>query len=417
MRISSLQTFTTSVNRIVDLTSQVGKTQEQISAGTRILQPSDDPVNASKVLDLQQELSSRDQYIKDINLLENRAKLEEATLDTINNVLQRMRELTTRAGNGALIPSDKEAIAAEMDQRLQELKNLMNSKDTSGEYLFAGYRGKIEPFVDTGNNNFLFNGDEGQRFIRISNSVSLPAGDSGKDVFVDIPAAQKTFVTQASPSNTAVPPAQVSVGLMVDQELYNEFYPEDIIIEFQNPDEMTVAGLPAQANFNIISKSDGRLLKENQPYISGKPIEINGVQVQIEGNPNTGDTFTIESSEDQGVLTTFSRLIDGLRYLDNSEEGKKAYSQLIADSLTNLKAAENSLLETRAEIGARLNTMDSTRSLHEDMKLVSTELLSQIRDLDFAKASSQLSFESFVLKAAQQSYVRISGLSLFNSLR
>ncbi|MBB6523489.1 flagellar hook-associated protein FlgL [Pseudoteredinibacter isoporae] len=417
MRISSIQTFTTSVNRIVDLTGQVGKTQSQISAGTRILQPSDDPVNAAKILDLQRELDSRDQYIKDINLLENRAKLEEATLKTVNDTLIRVRELTTQAGNGALIQSDKEAIAAELKQRLDELKNLMNTKDTSGEYLFAGYKGNTEPFVDTGNRNFLFEGDEGQRYIQISNTVSIPASDSGKDIFVDIKSAQNTFTTLASDSNTAVPPATVSVGVVVDQEAYDEFYPEDIIIEFQNPDERTLVGLPAQANFNIISKSDGRVLKENQPFISGKPIEINGVQVQIEGNPNTGDTFLIESSENQGLLTSVSRLIYGLETLGTSDEDKKAYNQLIEDSINNLKSAENSILETRAEIGARLNTMDSTRKLHEDLKLVSTELLSDIRDLDFAQASSQLSFESFVLQAAQQSYVKIAGLSLFNSLR
>lgn len=417
MRISSIQTFTTSVNRIVDLTGQVGKTQSQISAGTRILQPSDDPVNASKILDLQRELDSRDQYIKDINLLENRAKLEEATLKTVNDTLIRVRELTTQAGNGALIQSDKEAIAAELKQRLDELKNLMNTKDTSGEYLFAGYKGSTEPFVDTGNRNFLFKGDEGQRYIQISNTVSIPASDSGKDIFVDIESAQNTFTTLASDSNTAVPPATVSVGVVVDQEAYDEFYPEDIIIEFQNPDERTLVGLPAQANFNVISRSDGRVLMENQPFISGKPIEINGVQVQIEGNPNTGDTFLIESSENQGLLTSVSRLIYGLETLGTTDEDKKAYNQLIEDSINNLKSAENSILETRAEIGARLNTMDSTRKLHEDLKLVSTELLSDIRDLDFAQASSQLSFESFVLQAAQQSYVKIAGLSLFNNLR
>lgn len=417
MRISSIQTFTTSVNRIVDLTGQVGKTQSQISAGTRILQPSDDPVNASKILDLQRELDSRDQYIKDINLLENRAKLEEATLKTVNDTLIRVRELTTQAGNGALIQSDKEAIAAELKQRLDELKNLMNTKDTSGEYLFAGYKGSTEPFVDTGNRNFLFKGDEGQRYIQISNTVSIPASDSGKEIFVDIESAQNTFTTLASDSNTAVPPATVSVGVVVDQEAYDEFYPEDIIIEFQNPDERTLVGLPAQANFNVISRSDGRVLMENQPFISGKPIEINGVQVQIEGNPNTGDTFLIESSENQGLLTSVSRLIYGLETLGTTDEDKKAYNQLIEDSINNLKSAENSILETRAEIGARLNTMDSTRKLHEDLKLVSTELLSDIRDLDFAQASSQLSFESFVLQAAQQSYVKIAGLSLFNNLR
>lgn len=417
MRISSIQTFTSGITKIVDLTSQVGKTQSQISSGTRILQPSDDPVNAAKVLDLKQELESRAQYVKDINLLENRAKLEEATLKSVNESLIRVRELTTQAGNGALNLSDRQAISAEVKQRLAELQDLMNTKDTSGEYLFSGYKGKTEPFVDTGNNNFNFAGDEGQRRIKISNTVSLAASDSGKGLFVDVPSAQKTFRTLASDTNTAVPPANVSVGLVTDQAAYDEFYPEDIIIEFQQPSEMLAVGLPATPNFNIVSKSDGRILKENQPFVSGRPIEINGMQVQIEGSPNTGDTFLMESSETQGLLTTVSRLVAGLERLGTTDVESEAYTQLISDTLTNLRSAEDNVLETRAEIGARLNTMESTRNLHENLTLVSKELLSSIQDIDFAEASSRLSFESFVLQAAQQSYVKIASLSLFNSLR
>ncbi len=68
-------------------------------------------------------------------------------------------------------------------------------------------------------------------------------------------------------------------------------------------------------------------------------------------------------------------------------------------------------------IGARLNTAESSTQLLEDVTLASKELLSKLRDLDYAEAVSRLQLQTFVLEAAQSSYARISQLSLFNVLR
>jgi len=41
----------------------------------------------------------------------------------------------------------------------------------------------------------------------------------------------------------------------------------------------------------------------------------------------------------------------------------------------------------------------------------------ELRELDYAEALSRLAFQSVILEAAQQSYVKIAGLNLFNQLR
>lgn len=416
MRISSLQTFNRGVDQMMDLNKQVNNTQNQISSGTRVIRPSDDPVAASRLMSIEQDLASRDQYKKDINLMRNRVNHEETVLKSVNDLLIRVRELTTQAGNGALTLDDKNSIAAEIKQKLNQLEDMVNTQGANGEYLFGGYKSSSPPFVDTGNENYRYAGDEGQRMVKISNSVSLPASDSGKTIFMDIESANHSFATRASGSNTSVPAATISVGLVTDQEEYDEFYPDDLIIEFQNPDERALIGNPIQANFNVYSKSDGRLIEGNVPYVAGKPISLKGIQFNIEGSPNTGDSFVVESSKNQDMLTTISRLNTGLTTLGDSPEDLATYHQLIADTIINIQAAEESVLQVRAEIGARLNTLDSTEGLHEDLKLVSTQLRSDIRDLDFAEATSRLSFETFVLEAAQQSYVRVANLSLFDRM-
>ena len=42
---------------------------------------------------------------------------------------------------------------------------------------------------------------------------------------------------------------------------------------------------------------------------------------------------------------------------------------------------------------------------------------SELNDLDFAEAVSRLNLQTTALQAAQQAYIKIQGLSLFNYLR
>jgi len=416
MRFSSLQTFTRGTDQMIGLSSQVNKTQEQISSGTRLLTASEDPVASSQVFKLEQEGRVREQYTDNITLLNTRLELEEAALSSVNDILIRVKELTIQGNNGSLGLTDREAIVAELSVRQEELADLMNTRDASNEYLFSGFKGSTQPFVDNGVGNYTYQGDEGQRFIQIASSTRVPSNDSGKTVFVDVDSAQPTFRTSENPTNRASPPALISAGLVRDQQAFNEVYPEDFIIEFQNPDDMLLLGQPAGLNYNIIQKSDGRVVESNVTFNESVKIEFNGIELTIAGSPSIGDTYMIESTDNQDILTTMSRLIDGMSNLTLSAEDQETYQQLMVDSLVNVDNAQTSVLEVRAEIGARMNTLQTTQELHEEVDVISVGLISSLKDLDYAEAVSQLTFESFVLQAAQQSYAKISGLSLFNSI-
>jgi len=416
MRFSSLQTFTRGTEQMIGLSAQVNKTQEQVSSGTRLLTASEDPVASSQVFKLEQEGRVREQYTDNITLLNTRLELEEAALSSVNDILIRVKELTIQGNNGSLGLTDREAIVAELSVRQEELAALMNTRDASSEYLFSGFKGSTQPFVDNGVGNYSYHGDEGQRFIQIASSTRIASNDAGKTVFVDVDSAQPTFRTSENPNNRANPPALISAGLVRDQEAFNEVYPEDFIIEFQNPDDMLLLGQPAGLNYNIIQKSDGRVVQSNVPFRESVAVEFSGVELTIAGSPSIGDTYMIESTDNQDILTTLSRLIDGMSNLSLSAEDQETYQQLMADSLVNVDNAQTSVLEVRAEIGARMNTLTTTQELHEEVEVISMGLISSLKDLDYAEAVSQLTFESFVLQAAQQSYAKISGLSLFNSI-
>ena len=87
-----------------------------------------------------------------------------------------------------------------------------------------------------------------------------------------------------------------------------------------------------------------------------------------------------------------------------------------ATFLTNIDTTMDSVLNARTRVGTRLNIIDQQRDVNESSKLSQETLLSQIEDLDYAEAITRLNLQAVGLEAAQQSYVRVQGLSLFNFL-
>jgi len=70
----------------------------------------------------------------------------------------------------------------------------------------------------------------------------------------------------------------------------------------------------------------------------------------------------------------------------------------------------------RASIGTRLNEVDAAKSSANDLSDQYASTLSGLRDLDYAKSISDLARQQITLQAAQQSFAKVNGLSLFNFL-
>lgn len=400
---------------MLDATRQVVKTQQQIASGRKFASPADDPVAASRIVKIDQEIAVRAQYRRNIDLVTNQLSIEEGALAQSIEIIQRVRELTVAAGNGALSPHDRSSIAAEVDTRFAELMSVMNSRNASGEYLFAGFRGDTQPFVVDSTNSVSFRGDEGQRLVQVSATSAVGINDSGKRIFMDVPSANTTFTMYAHPDNDVEGSASIGHAQVVEQQSVDEFFPDDLLIEFRPTNERP-DGL---ANFTVRRMSDNRVVEglQNVAYAPGNTVTVEGMQFRLFGDPQPGDRFIIETTERQSTTETIQRLSDGLKTIGTSTEDQAQLHSLIDATIANLDAAMESVLAVQAEIGARLNTAEASTRLHEDVELASKELLSKLRDVDYAEAVSLLQLQTFVLQAAQSSYARISQLSLFNVLR
>lgn len=410
VRISSAQMYSKGLTGLLDAQKAVSKTQEQISANKRVLTPGDDPIAAARILQLNQELAQISQHNQSLSTLENRLQREEVALAGISEQILSAQELITKSGNAALNSEQRHYIALELQSVVDAMAQLMNTRDASGEYIFSGYQGREQPFVKGGDGTYSYHGDEGQREIRIASTTSVAASDSGKTVFMDVPSAVTGVEASANSGNTANPPAVIGSAEVVDREAFAEFYPESVVIEFRPMNEVN----PPAMNYTIKQVSDGRVLVENEAYVPGAKIQFEGASVRINGSPAVGDSFQVQSSNKTGLLEGLEDYIRTLNSLTDSAQDKAKLSTELGNALGNLGNAQTRMLETRSSVGSRLNVVEAARANNIDFEFAVRSGLSEVADLDYAKAISQLTQESFILEAAQASFARVSRLSLFN---
>ena len=105
-----------------------------------------------------------------------------------------------------------------------------------------------------------------------------------------------------------------------------------------------------------------------------------------------------------------------MKNIDNTEEGKAQFKEMVDKTLVNLNFALTNITSVHGEVGARLNTLESSKDLNLDSNVHNEKVLNDLQSLDYAEASTRLQMETFVLSAAQQSFVKVSQLTLFSYL-
>ncbi|HTP38995.1 MAG TPA: flagellar hook-associated protein FlgL [Steroidobacteraceae bacterium] len=398
MRISTAELNSAAVTAILNQQSALARTQTQLGTGNRLTSPADDPLAAAQLQRLNRSVAQQTQFTNNIGAATTSLNLEEsATADTYT-LLQRVRELALEANTSTESSSDRADIAAEVQQRLQELQGIANRQDATGGYLFSGYSTGT-PAYTLGASGYTYNGDAGQRSVQVDEQNSIAMGDSGAVVFGNVRQGNGDFVTSAASANTGT--GVIDVGSITSRA---DWVSQGYTISFTDATDWQV------------TDSSGTQVASGT-YTSGGNIDFNGAEVSITGTPAAGDSFSIAPSATEDVFTTLQNLYNALTSPANATTAGRAQvtSQLTA-SLQQLDNSMDHVDSVRAVIGARLGMLDTVTSAQSARSVDVQSQISSLSDTDYTSTASKMSQQLLGLQAAQQSYAAIAKLSLFNYL-
>jgi flagellar hook-associated protein 3 FlgL len=148
----------------------------QVSTGNRMQRPSDDPHGAMRAVRIRADLAATTQYRRNVDDSMAWANATDSALSSINDVLQRVRELTVQGGNDAMSPQDRADMAAEIDQLISQAKSAANTT-YNGQYIFAGEDNDTPPYQPDGPDGF--GGTAGPIVRTIGPGVSVQLNPTG----------------------------------------------------------------------------------------------------------------------------------------------------------------------------------------------------------------------------------------------
>ena len=393
MRISTVGFQNDAVAQMQALESAIAKTQSELSTGLQIQNAADNPTGMAQVNELNVQLSASQQYVTNGNAASANMKLEEQALTQATTVLQSAQDLAVQANNSSLSASERQNIAAQLQQQLQELVGIANSTDSNGNYLFAGYASSTQPFAQAGN-SVSYTGADAVNQIQISANQRISAGDTGASVFMNNPAGNGTFTTAAASTNTGT--GSIDAGSVTSPAAW---VPGTYTISFTSPTAYQVTN-----SAGVVTSGT---------YTSPGTIAFDGVQVTVSGAPAAGDSFTVAAAGNASVFSTVSNLITTL---NSTTLNQGQMTTAINGALEQLGGAITNMDNVQASVGARIDAINSSQSTAQSEQTDLQSSISQLSNVDYTAATTQLSTEEVGLQAAQESYASLAKLSLFNFL-
>lgn len=183
MRISSLYNSNAMLAQLGSNGTQMAKLMEQLSTQKRVNVPSDDPVAASRLVQLNREQSAIKQYQSNISSLSGALSIQESHITAMNNQVQAVGDKLKLANNSSLSQKDLAGYGEELSSMLESLVASMNSKNENGSYLFSGTMTGNKTVELDENGQYVFGGNENSRDTIVANGVSITENTNISNAF------------------------------------------------------------------------------------------------------------------------------------------------------------------------------------------------------------------------------------------
>ncbi|MFT8836470.1 flagellar hook-associated protein FlgL [Liquorilactobacillus satsumensis] len=177
MRISNNITYSDFLQNLSSNSSKVQKSMDQLSSFKEISKSSDNPLLASKIMDLNNSVAQNSMYSTTISDALSWSQVQDSALSSVSNSLSRIRTLVQ---SSATATSGTDEVAANKDEIQQSISELVDTLNTNfdGRYIFGGENTTTVPFEVQKNSagditGLKYNGTSQNLSREISNGVSV----------------------------------------------------------------------------------------------------------------------------------------------------------------------------------------------------------------------------------------------------
>lgn len=191
MRVSTQQSYVSMTQSFNNLSSDLSHVVTQMATGKSILLPSDDPIAATRITQLNRQQSALDQYQTNIDSASAGMSQQESILDGVNNDLLAIRDDLLEAANGTNTAESLSSLGQDIQSMTEAMVAALNYQDEDGHYVFGGTVNDRPPIVavdedgDGVTDSYTYQGNDDHRQTTVSNGVEVDTNVAVSDFFGD----------------------------------------------------------------------------------------------------------------------------------------------------------------------------------------------------------------------------------------
>ena len=383
---------------------ELEKVNEQYNTGKKYQSAADSPSNFASTMRLEHDIAMYEQYTTNSGYALDNLTLEETSLSTINEVLDRANVLLQSGVNGSYSGTELNSISQELKEIQKQIYDLINTKTATGESIFSGGLSDIDAYLLLDNGTYKCQADCSQRFVQASSSAKIAVSDSAKNFFQHVETARSVDVTGGLTFSYS------------DYQSFESFYNKNYQTDDPNKNKYT---LTKSGTEYIVNDYTGA---EVAKFAAGaKNFNFNGLNFNLENfnldsiPENTPTTFfNLATATNDNVLNTIGEAIDAIDDYNNGDKTRSEVNNILSQTQVSIRNTQLSVNTTMTSIGARQNTLDNIINANCEISDVKKEAKATISEVDLYEVTTDLTKTQTYLQMAMTSFNYVTGTSLFD---
>ena len=398
-------------DELKSLQGQVGTGEAELTLGKNI-------GDISKLSAADEKKSETNQFLSNSKRAQSDLEFLDVAFDRLQNLLIRVQELAVESANDTLLPEERQQFVLEAQMVKSEILDVANQKDTFGNNLFGGVSGVEKPFEINSKGEVNYLGSSLAKELQVTQGLAVKQNFSGLDVFDNIQDQDGAF-SVFEVVDDLIASLEIDLNSNVSSNIFKNTSSAVIQLPSTGPEARLAFSLNIDATeididqtfygndfselVNTINSStadtglSASLLGDNQIFLEGDVSNLFINKFQHFGNDEAQASIKVLEEKNGAVLQSIS---------ENTLQSSKITGR-ITDVFEHFAGK-------RAEVSANSRRAQDSEIALQDFLITLEEDISEIRDADLAGIITQLEFLMTQKDAAQATFTRITGKSLFD---
>jgi len=376
-------------------TEAMAKLQEQVSTGSRINQISDDPAASYRVLGLNTNVKSLENYINNLSEVISILELSSVIIEDITSNFTETQIRLTQISSGIYDEAARKRTAEGINDILEQTVSLANTKHMD-QYLFGGTNTGSAPYTVERTNGKItgvtYQGSFENRDIEVAPGLESSAFYIGDNIFRSNNRSDPIFIGDTgAKAGTGTSSIHGAVWLEITEPVAGTYR---LSIDDDPTSYVDVTVPPGNANTMVTHAETGEVLYVDTTAIAGTGVDLVSV-------PGTYDIFN--------TLIIIRDVLENEKGLSDAQ---------VREQLSNIPSSfeetNNLLVQAEVSIGSKIGFLDDLKYSLKSMKYNTEDEATRLQEADIAQMAIDLSRREVLYQMSLSVAAKLMSMSLLD---